>query len=186
MLAEQQRQRQKGQSGGQLLHGADDDGMSPLTLPPLINGSERPARHSQLQHQESIQQTGVDGVRVHVRHQQQGRPSEADQHAQNAGQMQRLATGQQRFGAHHPEWRDRYDQASQAARHPRLPRRPGSHCRFPAPARRSRHAAPRSRPRGSFSPRRAMAASMSEPEIMKRAHTSSSGGNDSSDMRMPR
>ena len=75
-------------------------------------------------------------------------PPRPDQHAQDAGQVQRLAAGQQRLGAHHPEWRNGDDQARQAARHPQL-REDQAPLPMPSTSTPLRQAARRSRPRGS-------------------------------------
>ncbi len=86
----------------------------------LQNRSERPTRYPNLENQKSDQQILIQVVAENVRQDQKRRARQTDEHAEDCGPVQPYASWQQRFEAHHPERRNRDDQASQAARNPKL------------------------------------------------------------------
>ena len=115
MFRNDQRKGREDQAGSQLLHPTGDHRMGFSGVPPLIDRTERPARHPQLQDQKSIQQVSIYGARARVRREQQGGPHQSHRHAADGRRMQPFSARQQRLRPHHPEWRDGDDQAGDPA-----------------------------------------------------------------------
>jgi len=103
MLGQQQRQREAGKTGRQLMNRSHDDRMRLHLLPLLKNRSERPGGHAQLQDQEAGEDIPAEAVAEDVWRDQQRRSAQTHQHSKNGRPVQAFAARQQRFESHQPK-----------------------------------------------------------------------------------
>ncbi len=116
-----QRRHDEREAGGQLLHRAADDRMRFGLMPPLQDGTERPAGRSRIRISRNPRSSGPPKPSRTISGATSRRGAgQADQHGDDRGAMQSVAAGNERIDADHPERRQRDEDRRQAARHPLL------------------------------------------------------------------
>ena len=111
MAAGEQRERQRRESRGHLLHCAYDNGMRVHFAAPLIDRSETPGNRAHLQNEKAVKCLAAELPRAHSSRHQQAHPHASDQHSEDGGRMEPFSARHQRFNSDQPERRKRCDQS---------------------------------------------------------------------------